>query len=102
MVPDALVDPIEFDLELVRCEADGAQHAEATGLAHGDDDVAAVREGEDREFDSQRLADGGAHTCSFGGGGRTETCSSLVLIQAVVALGGRGSRITTARLLHIG
>ena len=32
---------------------DGAEHAEAAGLADRDDDVAAVGEGEDRELDAE-------------------------------------------------
>ncbi len=67
MVADVLVDPVQLDLELFRREADGPEHAEAAGLAHGDDDVAAVGEGEDRELDIELVADGGMHACSFGG-----------------------------------
>ncbi len=51
-----LVDPLELDLELLRREAHRAEHAEAAGLAHGRDHVAAVAEGEDRELDPERLA----------------------------------------------
>ena len=42
---------------------------------------------QDRELDAEFIADGGVHTCSFGGGRRTGTCSSLVPIRAVVAPG---------------
>ncbi len=55
VVADVLVDPVELDLELLGREADRAEHAEAAGLAHGDDDVAAVGEGEDRELDFHAL-----------------------------------------------
>jgi hypothetical protein len=73
VVADVLVDPRQLDLELLGAEADGAEHAEAAGLAHRDDDVAAVREGEDGELDAELVADGGAHGGSsvVSGGGRT-------------------------------
>jgi hypothetical protein len=61
VVADVLVDPLALDLELLGREPDGTEHAEATGLAHGDDDVAAMREGEDRELDAEVVADGRAH-----------------------------------------
>ena len=67
MVADVLVDPVQFDLELFGREADRAEHPEAAGLAHGDDDVTAVGEREDRELDAQFVADGGVHACSSGG-----------------------------------
>ena len=67
MVTDVLVDPVQLDLELLRGEADRAEHAEATRLAHGDDDVTAVGEREDRELDVELVADGGVHACSSGG-----------------------------------
>ena len=51
MVADVLVDPVQLDLELLRGEADRAQHAEAAGLADGDDNVPAVGEREDRVLD---------------------------------------------------
>ena len=56
LVADVLVDPVELDLELLGGEADGAEHAEAAGLADRDDDVAAVGEGEDRELDAEFVA----------------------------------------------
>ena len=52
---------LQLDLELLGAEPDGAEHAEAAGLAHGDDDVAAVGEGEDRELDAEVVTDRGAH-----------------------------------------
>ena len=61
LVADVLVDPLELDLELLGAEADGAEHAEAAGLADRDDDVAAVGEGEDRELDAESLAELGLH-----------------------------------------
>ena len=67
VVADVLVDPVQLDLELLGREADGAEHAEAAGLADGDDDVAAVGEGEDRELDAELVAEGGVHACSSGG-----------------------------------
>ena len=54
-----LVDPVQLDLELLGREADGAEDAEAAGLADGGDDVAAVGEGEDRELDAELVADVG-------------------------------------------
>ena len=60
-VADVLVDPVELDLELLGAEAHRAEHAEPAGLAHRDDDVTAVGEGEDRELDAELVADRGAH-----------------------------------------
>jgi hypothetical protein len=56
VVPDVLVDPVQLDLQLLGREADRAEHAEAACLADGDDDVAAVGEGEDRELDAEVVA----------------------------------------------
>ena len=56
-----LVDPGQFDLELLGGEADGAEDADATGVGDGGDDVAAVGEGEDGELDAQLAADLGVH-----------------------------------------
>jgi hypothetical protein len=56
LVAHVLVDPLELDLELVRGEADGPQDSEATGVADGSHDVAAVGEGEDRELDPESFA----------------------------------------------
>ena len=67
VVADVLVDPLQLDLELLGREADGAEHAEAAGLAHRDHDVTAVGEGEDRELDAEVVADGRVHAGSFGG-----------------------------------
>ena len=61
MIADVLVDPLQLDLELLGREADSPQHAETTGLAHRDDDIAAVREREDRELDAELVADGSVH-----------------------------------------
>ena len=54
----------QLDLELLGREADGAEHAEAAGLADGGDDVAAVGEGEDRELDAQLAGEVGLHEVS--------------------------------------
>jgi hypothetical protein len=64
VVADVLVDPVQLDLELFGSEADRAEHSEAAGLAHGDNDITAVGEGEDRELDIELVADGGVHACS--------------------------------------
>ena len=61
VVADVLVDPVELDLELLGSEADRTQHAESAGLAHRDDDIAAVREREDRKLDAEFVADGSVH-----------------------------------------
>jgi hypothetical protein len=70
VVTDVLVDPVQLDLELLGREADGAEHAETTGLGHRDDDVTAVGEREDRELDPQFVADGSAHQLILCRGGR--------------------------------
>ena len=58
---DVLVDPVQLDLELLGREGERAEHAEAAGLAHRGDDVAAVAEGEDRELDAELVADRCTH-----------------------------------------
>ena len=58
---DVLVDPRELDLELVGAERERAEHAVAAGLADRGDDVAAVREGEERELDAEPVTDRGLH-----------------------------------------
>ena len=65
VVADVLVDPVELDLQLLGGEADGAEHAEPAGLADRDDDVAAMGEGEDRELDTEFVANGGVHDNSW-------------------------------------
>ena len=85
VVADVLIDPVEFDLELFRREADGAQHAETAGLAHRDDDVAAVREGEDRELDAEFVAEDRVHYLLLRRRAGTGTCSSIALIDHIVA-----------------
>ena len=61
VVADVLVDPVAFDLELLRGEAHRAEHTETSGLAHRDHHVAAVGEGEDRELDAELVAQGSMH-----------------------------------------
>ena len=53
------VDPVQLFLEALGTHADGAEHAHAAGLGDGDDDVAAMREGEERKLDAEALAEGG-------------------------------------------
>src|SRR5690606_1443347 len=48
VLADVLVEPAQLDLELLRREADGAEHAETSRLADRRDDVATMAEGEDR------------------------------------------------------
>ena len=61
---DVVVDPVQLDLELLGGEREGAEDAEAAGAADRGDDVAAVREREDRELDAELVTDGCAHRCS--------------------------------------
>ena len=58
VVTDVVVDPVELDFKLLGREAHRPQHPETAGLAHRDDDVPAVGEGEDRKFDLEVVADG--------------------------------------------
>ena len=58
---DVLVDPGQLDVELVRRVGERAEHAEASGAAHGRDDVAAMGEREDRELDPEILRDRRLH-----------------------------------------
>ena len=78
MVADPLVDPVEFDLELLRRVADGAEDSVPTRLAHRDHDVAAVGEREDRELDAELVAKGSVHSGLLERCGPTETCSSFL------------------------
>jgi len=48
---DPLVYPLQLRLELLERECHRPEHPEPAGLAHLDDDVAAVREGEDGNVD---------------------------------------------------
>ena len=63
---DVLVDPGQLDLELLGREGERAEDAEAAGLRDGGDDVAAVGEGEDGEFDAELVAEFGFHAGSPG------------------------------------
>ena len=54
-IADSLIDPLQLDLQLPGREAHCPEHAKATGLAHLDDDIATVREGEDRDIDSKEI-----------------------------------------------
>ena len=59
-----LVDPAEFDLELVRRKGERAEDAEAAGPADRRDDVATVAESEDGELDAEQVTDAGVHHLS--------------------------------------
>ena len=48
---------LELHLELVGAEPDGAEHTDPAGVGDGRGDVAAMGEGEDREFDPETLAE---------------------------------------------
>ncbi len=63
-VADVLVDPVEFDLELLGTEPDRAQHPEPTRLRHCCHHVAAVGEREDRELDPELPGHFGLHVVS--------------------------------------
>ena len=53
--------PLQIDLQaLVRVNR-GPEHAEPTGLADGNDHIAAVGEGEDGVFNSEHFCDLGWH-----------------------------------------
>ena len=58
-----LVDPGELDLELVRAEGQGAEHAVAARPADLGHDVSAMGEGKERELDAEAVTDLGAHGC---------------------------------------
>ena len=61
LAADVIVDPVELDLELLRREGERPEHTEASGTAHGSDDVTTMREGEQRDVDVELVADGRAH-----------------------------------------
>src|SRR3954447_20428883 len=54
---DVVVNPRELDLERLRREARATEDTEAAGAADRGDDVAAVAEGEQREVDTDKVAD---------------------------------------------
>ena len=56
-VTDVLVEPVQLHLELLGAEPDRAEHADAAGVGDRRGHVAAVGEGEDREFDPETLAE---------------------------------------------
>ena len=65
LAADVLVDPLQLELELVRREGERAEHAHAAGVRHRGDDVAAVREGKDRELDAEHLGETVLHACDL-------------------------------------
>jgi len=65
-----VVDPAQLLLELLGIEAGGAQHAHAARLGRFDDDVAAVREGEDRRVEAEHVGGFGTHRASLAVSGR--------------------------------
>src|SRR4051812_27940763 len=52
-----VVDPVELDLEFVGCERKRAEYAEPTGPADRGNDIATMREREDRKLDTELVAD---------------------------------------------
>ena len=60
---DVGVDPAQLGFKLLGREGRRAEHAEAARLGHLDDDVAAMREGEDGDVASEPLANLGLHAC---------------------------------------
>ena len=61
LVADALVDPRQLGLELLRRESHRAEHPHSPGLADGHHDVAAVGEREDRDVNPEKVTDLGSH-----------------------------------------
>ena len=61
VVADALIDPVQFDLQLFGGVSHGAQNSVPAGFADGYDDVATMSEGENRELDTEFVAKGGVH-----------------------------------------
>ena len=60
------VDPLQFNLETLRCMTRRAENAEAAGLAHFCDHVATMAEREEREFNAETFAEFGFHGCYSG------------------------------------
>ncbi|MBN8927320.1 MAG: hypothetical protein J0H19_11935 [Rhodospirillales bacterium] len=58
---DPFVDPVELDIQFLRGESDRAEDTEAAGIGHLGDHIAAVRKGEQREFDPQPVAESRVH-----------------------------------------
>ena len=62
---DVLVDPVQFDLELLGAEGQRTEHTEPTGIGDRCHDIATVGEGEDGELNPQTLRDRCAHCISL-------------------------------------
>src|SRR5437763_1144240 len=60
-VADLALDPVELHVEGVWGEGDGPEDTQTARLRHCRDHVATVTEGEDREFDAEKIADRSAH-----------------------------------------
>src|SRR3546814_4181609 len=58
LAADMVVDPRQFFLQPFGWQSRGAEHAHTARLRYGDDNVAAVREGEEGKFDAEHGADG--------------------------------------------
>lgn len=58
---DLVLDPGEIDLELLGRMGHGAEHTHPARFGHRGDDIATVREGEDRNVDAEHLGNGGLH-----------------------------------------
>jgi hypothetical protein len=64
MIAYVFVNPATLDVELLGRKPDRTEDAEAARPAHRRDDVSAVREGEDRNLDTQSFAQLGLHGLS--------------------------------------
>ena len=61
LAADVRVDPRKLFLKSLGRQRGGAEHTHAAGFRHRDDDVPAVRKGEQRKFDAEHGADGRLH-----------------------------------------
>ena len=77
LAADVLVDPLQFELELVGRERERAEHAHAAGVRHCRDDIATVRERKDRELDAERLRETVLHCVTS-----IASCTSIASLRA--------------------
>lgn len=70
VVADVFIDPVELDLQLLRREPNCSEHTKTTSFADGDHHIAAVSEGKNRKLDTELVANGSVHACSWNASGR--------------------------------
>ena len=73
---DVLVDPLQLGVDALGAHPRHAEDAEPAGLGNRDDDVAAMREGKDRDLDPEHLAKTAVHARSWRARAKARICMS--------------------------